>query len=173
MREERNVKEYSDYIQAVKSYLRNYTKFKVTVENLQDSIAMWTSEMEHDVNAPISKYGDEPGGGTPELNSVESAAARHEKLTARIEDAKKSIEKICCTLRNVDRALANLSQEDREIIEGHYFQKKSWKFLGTEHYYTDKWACGRARKAVQDMAFMIFGEKALPPGGQGMFVFYE
>lgn len=68
------MKEYSDYIQAVKSYLRNYTKFKVTVENLQDSIAMWTSEMEHDVNAPISKYGDEPGGGTPELNSVEMAA---------------------------------------------------------------------------------------------------
>lgn len=167
------MKEYSDYIQAVKSYLRNYTKFKVTIANLQDSIHTWTKEIETDVNAPISKYGDELGGGTPELNAVEAAASRHEKLHARIDNARKSIERISCTLRNVDRALANLSDEDREIIEGHYFQRKSWKFLGTEHYYTEKWACGRARKAVQDMAFMIFGDKALPPNGQGMFVFYE
>ena len=150
------MKEYNDYIQTTRIYLKRYNQFKATIANLQDDIAGMKREIEHDVAAPISKYGDQPGGGQPELNSVEAAAERHRKLEARIKEAERNIDNIGRIIRKVDRAIDALDAEDADLIRGHYLEHKSWRQLSEKHYLTEKWASEKARRAVKEMSFTIF-----------------
>ena len=78
---------YNDYVNTTRGWLKRYNQFVVTAENMRDEIAANKKIMEADVSAPCAKYGDEPGGGTSELNTVEAAASRHEYLNQRIAEA--------------------------------------------------------------------------------------
>lgn len=165
------MKEYSDYIQTTRTYLKRYNQFKATIENLQDDIDGLKQAIEHDVAAPISRYGDEPGGGTPELNVVEAAAARHAAMNKRIAEAQASIDSISRIIRKVDRALGALPDEDKRLIVGHYIDRKSWRQLGREEYLTEEWACEKARRAVKEMSFTIFAKQ--DEQQELRFVFFE
>ena len=165
------MKEYNDYIQTTRTYLKRYNQFKATIENLEDDIEGLEKQIELDVAAPISKYGGMPGGGTPELNAVEAAAARHEQINRRIQKDKASIDNISRIIRKVDRALGVLKEEDRQLITGHYFDRKSWRQLGMEMYLTEEWACEKARRAVKEMSFTIFANA--PTQEKLQFVFFE
>lgn len=166
------MREYSDYIEATRGYLKRYNQFKVTIANLEDDIDALKHAINEDTAAPISKYGDQPGGGTPELNAVESAAARHAKMEDAIHKKQESIENIERILRKVDRAITELKPDDQFLIKGHFIKHRSWSDLSAEKYFTEKWARERSRKAIKEMAFMIFGGRALPEQ-QSLFVFYE
>lgn len=166
------MREYSDYIEATRGYLKRYNQFKVTIANLEDDIDALEHAIEEDTAAPISKYGDQPGGGTPELNTVELAAARHAKMEEAIHKDKESIKNIEHILRKVDRAINELKPDDQFLIKGHFLQHRSWGELSAEKYFTEKWARERSRKAIKQMAFMIFGNRAIPEQ-RNLFVFYE
>ncbi len=155
----RGCKSYNDYTLTVKRWLKSYNRFSITIENLQEGIADKQHELDHDVNAPVSRY-DAVAGGTSELNMVERAAGRHMHIRQEIEDMKQSIFEIQASMRKIDRALDGLSETDRRLVEGHYFQGMAWEKLGSELFYSEKWARERAGKAVKEMAIMIFGPKA-------------
>lgn len=166
------LREYSDYIETTRSYLKRYSQFKVTIANLNDDIEAYEHAIELDIAAPISKYDSQPGGGTPELNAVEQLAAKHEKIMDMIHKNKESIRNIERILHKVDRAINELKPDDRFLIKGHFIDHRSWGDLSAEKFFTEKWARERSRKAIKEMAFMIFGDKALPEQQQ-LFVFYE
>ena len=155
----RGCKSYNDYTLTVKRWLKSYNRFSITIENLQENIADKERELDHDVNAPVSRY-DAVAGGTSELNTVERAADRHMHIRQEIEDMKQSILDIQSSMRKVDRALEGLGETERHLVEGHFLQGMSWEQLGDEMYYSEKWARERAGKAVKEMAIMIFGPKA-------------
>lgn len=140
------LKEYNDYICATKRYLKNYVQFKTLVENMRDEAAAIEKDlgMALDVAAPISRYGDEPRGGTPELNAVESAAARRIQKGEYVEELLRNIAEIETLLRRVDRAMDGLSEEDRGIIEDYYLRRKKWEQIGEKRNYSAK----RARDIV-------------------------
>ena len=154
------MKEYNDYVSTVRRWLKNYTKFKITLANLEDEIEAKTKELETDINAPIAKYSTEPGGGFAELNGIESAASKHEFIRAEIEEMKKSVESIKRCIRKIDRALTGLSAEDNRLITGYYIENMTWDELGREFAYTEKWARVHGSKAIREMAIMIFGPSA-------------
>lgn len=164
------MKGYNDYISMTRSYLKSYNQFKITIENLNDEIAAQERLLETDVTAGISKYGDEPGGGTPELNSVESAAYRHEMIIKRISEMELNVTSIKRILRKVDRAIEGLSEENRQLITDYYIEGMSWRQIGTANYLTEKWARDKGNKAIKEIAKMIFGPVAMPEQQQ-LFVF--
>ena len=166
------MREYSDYIETTRRYLKQYGQFKVTVTNLKDDIDTWQQIIDSEIVAPIAKYDSQPGGGTSELSTVEAAAARREKVADMIIKNKESIRNIERIIRKVDRAIEELKPDDKFLIKGHFIEHKSWGELSAEKFFTEKWARERSRKAIKKMAFMMFGDKALPRQ-QNLFIFYE
>lgn len=163
---------YNDYVETTKRWLKNYSRFALTIENLQEEIQHKREMMQMDVAAPIARYDNMPSGGMPELNAVEMAAQRHMEWERDIADLEQGIEEIKLYQRKIDRALQGLNETGRHLIEGHYMQHKTWLTLGEELYYSEKWAREKALEAIKQMAFMIFGAKAVPLDGKPVsFVF--
>jgi hypothetical protein len=50
------LREYSDYIETTRRYLKQYSQFKVTVTNLKDDIDTWQQIIDSEIVAPIAKY---------------------------------------------------------------------------------------------------------------------
>lgn len=166
------MREYSDFIEATRGYLKRYNQFKATIANLKDDNEAMEHAIELDIAAPISKYGGQPRGGTPELTTVEQAASMISKVQDCIRRNKDNIQNIERILRKVDRAINELKPDDQILIKGHYIDRRSWGDLSAEKFLTEKWARERSRKAIKQMAFMIFGNRALPEQ-QNIFIFYE
>ena len=166
------MREYSDFIETTRGYLKRYSQFKVTIANLNDDIEAMEHAIETDIAAPISKYGGQPGGGSPELTPTEQGASRISKAQDFIRKNRESIRNIEHILRKVDRAIGELKPDDQRLIKGHFIDHRSWGELSAEVYHTEKWARERSRKAIKKMAFMIFGDRALPEQ-QKLFIFYE
>lgn len=166
------MREYNDYVATTRRWLKNYQSFKVTIENLTDDIDTLAQMNRLDVAAPISKYGDEPGGGTPELNNVERSAEKHIQREKRMAEKRQSIETLELTIRKVDRAIANLSDTEARLVKGHFLENLAWDELGAEFGYTEKWARTHGGKAVRLMAEMIFGPRIVDGGDKQLsFVF--
>ena len=166
------MREYSDFIEATRGYLKRYNQFQVTIANLNDDIEAMEHAIESEIAAPISKYGGQPGGGSSELTPTEQGASRISKAQDIVRENKESVRNIERILRKVDRAIAQLKPDDQWLIKGHFIDHRSWGELSAEVYHTEKWARERSRKAIKKMAFMIFGNRALPEQ-QNLFIFYE
>lgn len=168
----RELREYNDYIQTTKNYLKRYSQFKATVSNKREQIELLKLELtneEADINAPIAQYGEKVGHGTPELNGVESAAARYEGIEKKIKRLQveiKRLEHICNMIAN---SLQMLPVKDRKLIECYYFQHMSWREIADIDYITEKWAAEKGARAVREIAGMLFGKTI--GDQQDLFVF--
>lgn len=155
------MKEYNDYIEMTFGYLRNYNKFLIVIENLK-------SEKEAkllllaDQSVAISKYGDDSAGGVCELNQTEAAASRRMETQAEIEKINREIAELQRILSKVDRAINGLNEEDQRVITMFYLDRRSWREIADALYCSADWARKRGKKAVSEIAFMIFGGKACP-----------
>ena len=166
------MKDYNDYVQTTREYLKHYQEFKVTVENLNDEIETGEQILRLDPSAPIPKYGDDTGGGKSELTATESEAAKRIAIREKIDTKRQEVERIKLVIRKVDRAKDALPEQERQLVDGFYFQHKTWKALSIEYFMTEKWARVTAGRAVKRMAGMIFGNAAAPEQ-KGLFVFFE
>jgi len=166
------MKEYNDYVQTTKQYLRHYVEFKATVANLNDEIMAQEQLLGLQPAAPVPKYGDDTSGGQGELTPIEAAAEKRIEASKRLEQKRKEVEQIQRTVRKIDRALDTLTEQERSLIEGHYFNKLSWLSLATRFYVSEKWASKVANRVIKRMAEMIFGNVAVP-SQQSLFVFLE
>lgn len=166
------MKEYNDYVQTTKEYLKHYHEFKATIDNLNEDIEAQERLLNQNPSAPTPKYGDDTGGGKSELTPVEREAEKRIAIQTNIENKRQEVERIERALRKVDRALEALPGQDRKLVEGYYLQNKSWKELSIEYFMTEKWTRITAGKAIKRMAGMIFGNAAVPEQ-QSLFVFFE
>ena len=153
--------EHGDCIKETKHILGQYNKMMVAVQNLTEEIEARTAALQGESIA-IARYGDEPTGGTAELNATEAAAARRMRAAADIavmEQRKRDLER---TLRAVDRALACLSAEDEQLVRGRYVDGYAWWQVARDAGYTTKWADKKGRRALHDIALMLFGISGKP-----------
>lgn len=156
------MREYNDWVKTTKNWLKNYRAFEAMRDNLKVSIEDNERLLESDVSAPIARYGDMPGGGTPELNFIESAAYRHSVIESRMDIMRENLKSVERTLQKINRALEALSSRDRNIVTAHYLNFKTWQEIGNEQYITEKWARDLGNDIVKKMARMIFGNEAIP-----------
>ena len=148
--------EYNDYVGMTRRYLKSYNQLQITVKNLDEEIEAQKNMLQDEAVA-ISRYGDEPGGGSSELNATESAASRRIMIENRIVDMECDKAEIERVLRKIDRALEGLSDGDRDLVHGHFIDGYSWQQLGNKTYCSEKWARDKGNKALKEVAFMVFG----------------
>ena len=165
------MKEYNDYVQTTRGYLKRYNQFRVAVANLEDDIDGMERALSRDIVALPTKDGGRSRDDPPEINTAETA--RCEKISLRIQEAQESIDSISRILRKIERAIEALDEEKKKLIRGHYIEGKSWRRLALENYLTEKWASEKARRAVKEMSFMIFGKKPAPRQIDSPFVFFN
>ena len=163
------MREYNDYVQTTKEYLRRYKEFKATVDNLHDEIEAQEQLLALNATAPVPKYGDDTGGGSGELTATEAAVAERIALEQSVREKKLEAERIERTMRKVDRALEAITPQEKKLVEGYYINRESWRDLSIALYMTEKWASHLGNKAIKNMACIIFGLKDIQ---QGLFVFY-
>ena len=166
------MKKYNDYVNMTKGYLKSYNRFKVQIENMKEDIEAMQKELEADVAAPIAQYGGTIRGGSPELNSVESAASRHNAINNKIKYLSHEINVAERKIRQIDRTLSTIKAEDAELIRMYYFDGMTWTEIGIQKYLSDKWVRIKCNRAVKEIAQMIFGSKAVPIQ-ESLFVFAE
>lgn len=148
--------DHGGYIKETKRILRNYNKMKVAVVNLSEEIEALETELRSE-SVAIARYGDEPQGGTAELNATESAANRRIKAGERLAILRQRKDEIERTLRAVDRAMECLSDEDERLIRGRYIDGYAWWQVGQKIGYTEKWVRDKGGKVIGDVAMMMFG----------------
>ena len=148
--------EHGDCIKETKRILGQYNKVKVAVQNLTEEIEARTAALQGE-SVAIARYGDEPMGGTSELTATEAAAEKRMKTTADIAVMEKRKQDMERTLRAVDRALSCLSEEDERLVRGRYIDGYTWRHVAYDVGYAETWADKRGRRALQDIALMLFG----------------
>lgn len=148
--------DHGDYIKETKRILRNYNKMKVAVVNLAEEIEALETELRSE-SVAIARYGDEPQGGTSELNATEAAANRRIKAGERLIMLRQRKDEIERTLRAVDRTLECLNDEDARLIRGRYIDGCAWWQVAQKLCYTEKWARDKGSKVLGDVAMMVFG----------------
>lgn len=148
--------DHGGYIKETKRILRNYNKMKVAVVNLSEEIEAFETELRSE-SVAIARYGDEPQGGTSELNATEAAANRRIKTGERLAMLRQRKDEIERTLRSVDRALECLNDEDERLIRGRYIDGYAWWQVARELCYTEKWVRDKGSKVLGDVSMMVFG----------------
>lgn len=150
-----------DCIKETKRILGQYNKMKVAVQNLAEEIEARTAALQSE-SVAIARYGNEPTGGTAELNATEAAAARRMRAAADIAEMKERKRDMERTLRAVDRAMSCLSAEDERLVRGRYIDGYAWWQVAREAGYTEKYASERGNRLLRDVADMVFGMVARP-----------
>lgn len=158
----KDLKSYNEYVRITRDRLRKYNQLRAKVDILNNEIAAMERAIENDVAAPVSRYGDEPGGGSPELNSVEAAANRHMAMRARIAEKRKAISCISLAIQNIDCAVNALNPEDKKLIRGFYFDEQDWGIIADSMGHSYSWASSRGNRALKRVAGMLFADKVAP-----------
>lgn len=153
--------DHGGYTKETKRILRNYNKMKVAVVNLAEEIEALETELRSE-SVAIARYGDEPQGGTAELNATESAANRRIKAGERLAILRQRKDEIERTLRSVDRALECLSDEDERLIRGRYIDGYAWWQVAQAVGYTERWAQEKGAAVLHEVALMLFGVSTRP-----------
>ena len=164
--------EYNDYISITRRWLKDYNLFKVTIKNMNKDIEAQQKILDYGSAAPIAKYGDSPKGGGGELNTVEMAADDRIKRQEEIYMAMINRDDIQRHIDRIDNAVDSLEDEEREVLQEHYFEGDSWEHIGRNRHYSEQWARKKGGKALKQVAFILFGLKARPPE-QIKFVFAQ
>lgn len=163
---------YNEHISTTRQRLKEYNFFKKSVENMNQSIAALKDYLNNGTAAPIAQYGDDTHGGGSELNAVELAAEKRRECHNELYDTILNRDLLQLKIDEIDRAIASLDDEEREIITEHYFENDSWEHIGHKRNYSEQWARKKGSKALKQVAFMLFGIKARP-SEQIKFVFAQ
>lgn len=166
----KELREHNDYVMLTKWYLRRYEQLKYTAESMRRQAEEIREELAiEDAAAPIAKYGGQMGGGSSELNAVESDVAHriHKEEQADTYDIKAV--RIENRISLVNHAYASLDDDAKTLVRGYYFEGKRWQDLAYDLHISEDWARKSGAKAVRKMAAIIFGQDSVPE--QMSFVF--
>jgi len=152
---------YKDFMETTRNYLKHLPQFRVQIENMREQLSMLHKELEtidEFIAAPIAKYGDSMGGGAAELNSVEAAAARREKLLPCIQRIERELEQVEHIVNAVGRSLTALDTEELILVEGHYIKGQGWREISDALNISEKWAMEKGRRTINKLAGMMFAD---------------
>jgi len=149
---------YNDYVKLVREYLRNYNRWHIAVQNMQEEIEAKQREIAV-IAAPVAKYGNTTGG-VNELTSVEREASMHEQARQDISSLERGLATLRRKLAQLERAIHGLQPEEQELLRRRYIDGGSWLAISGVMHVSPDWARKRARRALGHVAGMIFGSVA-------------
>lgn len=166
------MKEYSDYVNAVYGYLKNYNKFKTQVKILGIKIKDKEQEMETFGGAKIANYnitGGSSGGSVS--NEVEQRAFLKMKLQDELKQMHNNRVHLQRRMELIDEAIQSLNDTEQKIVRMKFIDGYRWMFVSCECGYSERQCQNIGKKAVQKLADIIFN---FVPAQMGLdFVFIE
>lgn len=150
----------NDCIKLTKQHLRNYKYYVTALENITEDIKCKELELQGQ-SIKATEYGSIPGGGGgSELNVTEQAAELRIKLTQEKEDLIQKRKELQRQVNKIDRSMAKLPEEEREIVNLFYIQRMSYDNLSQHTHYGERRNRKMLREAEQHLAIMFYGIKA-------------
>ena len=149
----------NDCIKLTKQHLRNYKYYVTALENITEDIKCIELELQNQ-SIKATEYGNIPGGGGSELSTTEQAAELRIKLTQEKEDLIQKRKELQRQVNKIDRSMAKLPEEEREIVNLFYIQRMSYDGLSQRTHYGERRNRKMLREAEQHLAIMFYGIKA-------------
>ena len=153
---------HNDYLLLTRGYLKDYKR-------LMDMRKGWIAEMNDtqrelaSVPVAVSKYGNEPGGGSGESSPTERLAARRMALQQKYGMRQKDVAEIARLEALLYHAFEAIGKEDARILKSHYIDGATWYDIGDELGYSYQGIRKKGSRALRDLAQYIFGLKAARP----------
>jgi hypothetical protein len=153
---------HNDYLILTREYLKGYKRLTEMRRGWIAEIGDTERELAS-VPVAVSKYGDEPGGGSGESSPTERLAARRMALRERYGMREKDVAEIARLEALLRQAFAALGEEDARILKSHYINGATWYDIGDELGYSYQGIRKKGSRALHNLAQYIFGLKAARP----------
>lgn len=150
-------REYNDYLQLTRKYLRNYSIYLEAVENLTRRLR--DIEVELGTVSISSPVFDE-GGGKGELTSVERAADRRIERRDQYNELFEQRKRLRRQIQTTRNAIDALPKEEQEALKLFFFENKNHEAISRVLHWSLRTSQRRVNDAVRKVALMIFGEEA-------------
>lgn len=153
---------YNDYLLLTRGYLKDYKR-------LTEMRKGWIAEMGDaerelaSVPVAISRYGDEPCGGSGDSSPTERLAARRMALQQKYGMRQKDVAEIARLEALLHHAFEAIGEEDARILKSHYISGATWYDIGDELGYSYQGIRKKGSRALHALAQYIFGLKAARP----------
>ena len=150
-------REYNDYLQLTRKYLRNYSIYLEAVENLTRRLRDIEVELGTvSISSPV--FGE--GGGKGELTSVERAADRRIERRDQYNELFEERKRLRHQIQKVRNSLKALPSEERDAVRMFYLENKNYDAIMRFQHWSESTCKRRINNAVRKVAIMIFGEQA-------------
>ena len=149
----------NDYIKLTKNYLRNMGYYQVAVANMTDDIQDMAEDLK-EISAKIANYEQNAGGGSGELNAVESAAARRVEQADAYKQQVYELQKLQRQVRKLERCIDSLPKDEKEAVRLYYIHKLSYDDMVDSLHVSHSTCKRRIKSGTRAVAIMLFGDKA-------------
>lgn len=150
-------REYNDYLQLTRKYLRNYSIYQEAVENLTSRLRDIEVELG---TVSLSSPVFDGSGGKGELTSVEREADRRIERRDQYEELFRERAQLRRQLQKVKNALDALPEEECDAIRLFFFENKNYDAITRLRHWSTATCKRRINGAVRKVALMLFGQQA-------------
>jgi len=154
-------REYNDYLQLTRKYLRNYSIYTEAVENLTRRLR--DIEVELGTVSITSPALDGGNGGKGELTPVEREADRRIERRDQYDELFHERTKLRRQIQKIKGALDVLPEEEQDALRLFYFENKNHEVISRQLHWSIRTCQRRVNDAVRKVARIIFGEEAMQP----------
>ena len=149
----------NDYVKLTRDYLRNIGYYRIAVANLDADINALVRKI-NEVAIKIPDYGPALGGGSSELNGVESAVetklGAEEDLQSKADDRKK-LHKL---IGRLESCIEHLPSDEQKAVRLFYIDRLNYGELACAMGWSERTVRRRVHAGTQAVAVMLFGLKA-------------
>ncbi|MCI6099666.1 MAG: hypothetical protein MR698_03365 [Selenomonas sp.] len=144
-----------DALSQVWKILRGYKKQQQHVQQLE-SKCQELAALKESVRTP-SAPSCTPGGsrGTSTSSMVERQAERCERIDERLASLRLDMQEARRGLHDVECAVMHLGEEERQIIDLHFLQGRSWVSIALSMYMSESTVRKKARTAARSLALSL------------------
>lgn len=160
---------YNDYEIATYHYLTRYEWIRARIKSLDLEITDKTAELHNFGGAKVPSYTEQVGHGQTELNETERGAEQLGLLRDTLHRLNTDRRSAVNLLSRLDEVIATLSENEKIVVQRKYIAGYSWMQVAREMGYSERNCQRWGRKAIQRIAFSLFGQKA--EQGSKQFVF--
>lgn len=138
----------------VKGRLKRFSMLAAKKKNLELEKAHLEKELSLSC-APIARYGHNGGRGTGQESPTEHAAARHDRIAARLAQIDIDIAAVELDRQQVENALEALPDDEREVIKTLFFNGKSIAAACDELAYSERTIRRKTANALTVLAMAL------------------
>ncbi|MBR1696201.1 MAG: hypothetical protein IJ709_12555 [Selenomonas sp.] len=164
------MQEYNDYEQLVYKYLRNYNQFQAQIDSIDIEIRGIENQLKTLGGLKAVRYDTVAVSGGEKTSTVEQACERMEHLEQRLPILQANKERLLTLLAQIDNALKILDKDSRKIVQLKFITGYRWMQVALETKFSEHSCQIRAKKAVRQIAVVLFPERAVDNKSDFVFV---